>query len=147
MLRADTRSKGDEMSEIVTTQATAVDRFLDSVCDPTADTRGIFSDDAVLDAVVPDWHFMVAGGDAVRAQLAEWFADPAAFESLTRTPLPDGELVQFDLSWSEEGIPFACRQVHVLEVRGDQIVRDNVWCGGRWDAARLAQMGAAHADA
>lgn len=135
------------MSEAITMHDTAVDRFLASVCDPTADTRGIFSDDALLDAVVPDWHFTVAGADAVRAQFAEWYADPAVFESLTRTPLPDGELVQFNLSWTEHGVPHACRQVHVLELRDGQIVRDNVWCGGRWDAARLAEMGAARADA
>lgn len=127
---------------------TAIDRFLESVCDPTASVDGVFADDVVLDATVPDWRFTTRGEAQVRAQFAEWFADPAVFESLDRTPLPDGELVEFFLTWSEHGVPHACHQAHVITVAGGRIVADTVFCGGRWNAALLAEMeAAAHAHA
>ena len=39
----------------------------------------------------------------------------------------------------------AAHHVHVLTVDSarDRIATDRVWCGGRWDAALLAQMGQA----
>ena len=55
----------------------------------------VFSDDAVLDATVPNWRFSVRGGTAVREQLGGWYADPGQFQALQRTQLPDGEVVEF----------------------------------------------------
>jgi hypothetical protein len=100
----------------------------------------VFAGDAVLDATVPNWRFTVRGGEAVRAQLAGWYADPGRFEQLRRVPLPDGELVEFTLTWEEHGVPHACHQVHLLEVRGGAIARDTAFCGGRWPASLLAEM-------
>jgi hypothetical protein len=100
----------------------------------------VFAGDAVLDATVPNWRFTVRGGEAVRAQLAGWYADPGRFEQLRRVPLPDGELVEFTLTWEEHGVPHACQQVHLLEVRGGAIARDTAFCGGRWPASLLAEM-------
>jgi SnoaL-like domain len=100
----------------------------------------VFTDDAVLDATVPNWRFEVRGGAAVRRQLAEWFADPATFEALARTPLPDGELVEFTLTWEEGGVPHACHQAHLLRLRDGRIAHDTAFCGGRWPASLLAEM-------
>jgi hypothetical protein len=119
---------------------TAIDRFLASVCDPSAPTEDVFSDDVTLDATVPDWRFTVRGADAVRAQFGRWYADPAAFESLERTPIPGGELVRFLLTWTEDGVPYAAHQAHVIAVDGDRIRADVLWCGGRWSASLLAEM-------
>jgi hypothetical protein len=52
--------------------------------------------------------------------------------------------VEYTLSWSENGVPHAGHHLHVLTVRDDQIVADTVFCGGRWPAALLAEMEAAH---
>ena len=117
-----------------------VDRLCAAITDATVGHSDVFSDDAVLDATVPNWHFLRRGADAVRSELSGWFAAPGRFERLRRTPLPDGELVEFDLSWLEGATPFACRQVHVLDVRDGRIARDTVWCGGRWPAELLARM-------
>jgi hypothetical protein len=99
-----------------------------------------FADDVVLDATVPNWRFTSRGVEQVRNQLAEWYADPAEFESLTRTPIPGGELVEFVLTWSEAGVPYAAHQAHVIQVVDGHIAKDTVFCGGRWDAGLLAEM-------
>jgi hypothetical protein len=99
-----------------------------------------FDADAVLDATVPNWRFTCRGGEGVRAQLARWYADPGEFESLSRTPIPGGELVEFVLTWTEGGVPFAAHQVHVIEIVEGRITKDTVFCGGRWDAGLLAEM-------
>ena len=118
----------------------AVDRFCDAITDASMSQADIFCDDVVLDATVPNWHFVLRGSATVRTELSGWFADPGRFENLRRTPLPDGELVQFDLSWEEGGVPHSCRQAHILEVRDSRIATDTVWCGGRWPASLLADM-------
>jgi hypothetical protein len=119
---------------------TTIDRFCAAITGATLGSADLFCDDAVLDATVPNWHFVRRGRDSVRAELAHWFADPGRFDTLARTSLPDGELVEFDLSWVEGGVPHACRQAHVLQLRDGRIARDTVWCGGRWPASLLAEM-------
>jgi hypothetical protein len=61
-------------------------------------------------------------------------------EELRRTSLPDGELVEFVLTWEEGGIPHACHQAHVLRVVENRITEDVAFCGGRWPASLLAEM-------
>jgi hypothetical protein len=102
-----------------------------------------FTDDALLDATVPNWRFSVNGGDAVSHELGRWYADPGRFESLRRNPLPEGELVEFTLAWEEQGVAHACHQAHILKVVGGQVATDTAFCGGRWPAALLAEMQAA----
>jgi hypothetical protein len=119
---------------------TTIDRFCAAITGATLGSADLFCDDATLDATVPNWHFVRRGRDSVRAELARWFADPGRFDTLVRTPLPHGELVEFDLSWVEGGVPHACRQAHVLQLRDGRIAQDTVWCGGRWPASLLAQM-------
>jgi hypothetical protein len=119
---------------------TAIDRFCTAITGAQLGTVDVFCEDVVLDATVPNWRFVRRGHQAVRDELAHWYADQGEFDTLRRTPLPAGELVEFDLTWVEGGVPHACRQAHVLELRDGRIARDTVWCGGRWPASLLAEM-------
>jgi hypothetical protein len=106
----------------------------------TIGEAGVFAPDAVLDATVPNWRYTVNGAADIESELGRWFADPGRFEEIRRTPLPDGELVEFVLTWVEDGEPHMCHQAHHLEVRDGLITRDRAWCGGRWGAALQAEM-------
>jgi hypothetical protein len=101
---------------------------------------GVFHPDAVVDATVPNWRMTIRGAGAIADALAGWYADPGRFETLRRLPLPEGELLEFTLTWQENGVPHACHQAHVLTLREGHIVEDTVFCGGRWPAGLLAQM-------
>jgi hypothetical protein len=101
---------------------------------------GIFAEDAVLDATVPNWRFRVQGGDAVRSQLAGWYADPGHFEAISRTELDDGELVEFTLTWREGGVPHMCHQAHILRVADGRVLADTAFCGGRWPESLQEEM-------
>jgi hypothetical protein len=116
-----------------------VDRFLSSV-EAGQLPDDLFSDDAGLDATVPNWRFQVRGGDAVRAELARWYADPGNFLDLERTAIPDGELVEFTLSWTEDGVLHRCHQAHILRVTGERVAMDTAFCGGRWNADLIDEM-------
>jgi hypothetical protein len=126
--------------ESVEHNESVIGRFLTSIETGAMPETDVLRDDVVLDATVPNWRFTVRGAAAVRAELARWYADSGTFEDLTRTPVPGGELVTFTLRWEENGVPHAAHQAHVLSVAGPGIVRDQVWCGGRWPAALLAEM-------
>jgi hypothetical protein len=102
-----------------------------------------FCPDAVLDATVPNWRFSVKGADAVRDELSGWFADPGHFEELRRVTIDEGEMLEFTLSWVENGIAHACHQLHVLHLRDGRVAADTAFCGGRWPAPLLARMEAA----
>lgn len=117
-----------------------VDRLLEGIRTANVPGAQALADDAVLDATVPHWRFTVGGGERIAAQFAEWYADPGEFEEIHRTPLPDGELVRFFLVWEEKGVPHGAHQTHVLQVHGDRIVSDTMFCGGRWPASLLAEM-------
>jgi hypothetical protein len=121
------------------TPAGPVERFLAGV--EAGDLSGdVFSDDAALDATVPNWRFQVQGGEAVRSELARWYADRGEFLDLQRTPIPGGELVEFTLTWTEEGIPHRVHQAHILRLSEDRVAADTAFCGGRWPAELIAQM-------
>lgn len=123
---------------------TAIDRLLAGIEAGTI-PADVFDDDAVLDATVPNWRFSVHGGPAVREQLAEWFADPGRFLSLRRIALPEGEFVEFTLTWTEHGVDHTCHQAHVLGVANDRVSADVAFCGGRWPAQLVAEMDRAQA--
>jgi hypothetical protein len=101
---------------------------------------GIFTNDAVLDATVPNWRFTIRGGNAIREQLSQWYAVPGKFEFLDRTPIPGGELVEFTLTWSENGVDHTAHQAHILGVVDNIVVSDTLFCGGRWPAPLVAEM-------
>jgi hypothetical protein len=128
-----------------TTTTSSVSRLLGQIeagagVDPT-----LFTDDAELDAVVPNWRMTVRSATGIAGQFSQWFVHPSCFEELSRVELPDGELVELTLTWTEHGTLHAARQVHHLtvdEVTG-RIITDRMWCGGRWPAPLLAEMAAA----
>jgi hypothetical protein len=117
-----------------------VDNFLEAIEAATVQTLDAFAPDAVLDATVPNWRFTICGGEAVRDQLAGWYKDPGRFEDLRRVRIPEGELVEFLLTWEENGVPHAVHQAHILKVDDGRIAADTVFCGGRWPASLLAEM-------
>jgi hypothetical protein len=133
---------GMTSTDITTTDI--VDRLLSAIRTGSPVT-GLYRGDAQLDATVPNWRFTVDGAAAITTEYGRWFAHPGRFSELRRTPTADGEVVEYTLRWIEDGAPHAVHHVHVLAVDGarQQIATDRVWCGGRWDAALLAQMGQA----
>jgi hypothetical protein len=123
----------------------AIDKFLYAIENAAIAGCDAWSTDAVLDATVPNWRLRAVGSDAIRAEYGRWFADRGSFGELRRMPVPGvGELVEYTLSWSENGVPHAGHHMHLLTVRDDQITADTVFCGGRWPATLLAEMEAAH---
>ncbi|HUL26199.1 MAG TPA: hypothetical protein VLW44_10575 [Streptosporangiaceae bacterium] len=133
------------------TDAAAVEKFLHAIESATIPACDVWSADATLDATVPNWRLHVAGPDAIRAEYARWFADPGCFDELRHYPVggADGggasDVVEYTLSWSENGVPHAAHHIHLLTVRDGLIVADTVLCGGRWPASLLAEMEAADA--
>jgi hypothetical protein len=125
-------------------QMSAIDEFLTAVETATIAGCDAWSADATLDATVPNWRLRAAGADAIRAEYGRWFADKAVFEDLHRHPVPGvGEVVEYTLRWTENGVPHAGHHMHLLTVRAGRIVSDLVFCGGRWPATLLAEMEAA----
>ena len=59
-----------------------IDKFLDAIQGATIPGCDVWSEDAMLDATVPNWRLHAAGADAIRAEYAKWFADPGKFEEL-----------------------------------------------------------------
>ena len=99
---------------------------------------------AIESAAIPGCD--VWSADAIRAEYARWFADPGHFEELRHYQVSGGasDLIEYTLSWTENGVPHAAHHMHLLTVRDEKIVADTVFCGGRWPAALLAEMEAAH---
>ena len=124
-----------------------IDTFLKAIESAAIPSCDVWSDDATLDATVPDWRLRATGPEAIRAEYARWFADPADVHDLRRCALDDGsgEVVEYTLSWLENGVPHAAHHMHLLTVRENKIVADTVMCGGRWPASLLAEMEAADA--
>ena len=124
-----------------------VDEFLNAIETATIPDCDAWSANATLDATVPNWRLHASGAEAIRTEYARWFADPGRFDELRRYPLGDGtgEVIEYTLSWTENGVPHAAHHMHLLTVADDSIVADTVMCGGRWPAGLLAEMEAASA--
>jgi hypothetical protein len=120
-----------------------VDQFLEAVTSARMASCQAFAPAVELDATVPNWRFGLYGADAIKTELGRWYADQGHFEEVRRTAIEAGELVEFTLCWEEQGVPHACHQVHVLSVEDGKIISDRAWCGGRWPASLLAEMGEA----
>jgi hypothetical protein len=135
-----------QIMEAKMTTSLVVDEFLKAIESAGISGCDVWAADAVLDATVPNWRLRACGPDAIRAEYSRWFADPAKFEDLRRQQLGDGsgELVEYTLSWVENGVPHAGHHMHRLIVRDDRIVADTVFCGGRWPASLLAEMESAN---
>jgi hypothetical protein len=128
---------------VAMTDTNPIDSFLADLASGRGIRPGYWADDARLDATVPNWRFEQDGATAVAATLSGWYNVPITIETITRTPVPGGETVELDLSWVEDGMPYAAHQVHLLTVDGDRITWDTAFCGGRWSAGLLAEMEAA----
>ena len=124
-----------------------VDEFLNAIETATIPDCDAWSANATLDATVPNWRLHASGAEAIRAEYARWFAAPGRFDELRRHPLGggEGEVIEYTLSWTENGVPHAAHHMHLLTVADGSIVADMVFCGGRWPAALLAEMEAAGA--
>ena len=120
-----------------------IDQFLTELQAGAGMSAAYWTPDAHLDATVPQWRFEQDGAEAVAATFSGWYNVPISIDRVTRTSVPGGETVELDLSWAEHGMPFAAHQVHLIELDGDRIAKDTTFCGGRWSASLLAEMGAA----
>jgi hypothetical protein len=126
---------------------TTVDRLLDALASGDGVPSELLAPEAVLDATVPGWRFTVRGAGAMARQYSSWCSRPGAFEELERLPVEGGEVVTYLLTWEESGVPHAAHHCHRLQFDGDgRIALDRFFCGGRWDAALLAEMAAAAAE-
>jgi hypothetical protein len=136
-------SDGQHMTQ--TTTATATDRLLHAVTKPGTSVEDIFAAGAVFDATIPGWRFAVRNASAIGYQYAEWFRHDATLEGLVRHATPSGEVLEYTITWEEDGVPHAAHHVHVLTIdpESDRVTQDHFWCGGRWPASLLAQMEAA----
>jgi hypothetical protein len=120
----------------------SITQLLEAIESGTPVADGVLADDALLDATVPSWRFTTRGARQVRDQFAQWYADPGDFEELDRTPVPGGEVVRFLLRWTEQGVPHAAHQTHLIALDTEgRIATDRMFCGGRWDASLLERMG------
>lgn len=122
----------------------AVDDFLRAIENAAIPDCLAWHQDATLDATVPNWRMHLSGADAIRGEYARWFADPGHFHDLHRHQADGGhEVVEYTLSWQENGVPHAAHHLHLLTMKDGLILRDMVFCGGRWPASLLAEMAAA----
>lgn len=120
----------------------SVDEFLAGI--EAGDLSGpIFSPDVILDATVPNWRYTTQGAAAVRAELSRWYATPGHFGDVRRLQVTDGELVEFTLTWEEDGVTHMCHQAHILRLHDGKVASDTAFCGGRWPAPLIAEMAAA----
>lgn len=117
-----------------------VTRFLDAVSSATIEDADIYAPDAELDATVPGWRSQAIGERAIKSEYAKWFAHPATFIEIERLPVADGEVVTYELEWHELGVRHRGHHAHRFTVADGRIVRDQVWCGGRWPEPLLERM-------
>lgn len=123
---------------------TTVDHLLDAICQGEGIPCDIYTEDALLDATVPGWRFAVRGAEGIARQYAGWFDHAATMEELERHPIEGGEVVRYLYGWVDRGVPHAAHHCHLLRFAADgRIAADTVFCGGQWDAGRLAEMAAA----
>jgi hypothetical protein len=120
--------------------STAIDGFLADVLRGSVSSTH-YGPRAALDAVVPGWRLAAEGPDAIAEEYRRWFRHPGRFEDLRRVLTGTGEVVEYTLTWTEDGVAHTGRHVHVIDLDDTgAIVSDHVWCGGRWPADLLAQM-------
>jgi len=119
----------------------AIRKFVEAM--RTAQWDGLaamYTDDALFDASVPNWHFQLEGGEKSVAQLADWFGiAPTVFEPVV-TATEDGAVVDFELRRTCPGNPSenhaphleGTRQAHIFRLRDGKIAEQRVYCSGEW---------------
>ena len=127
-----------------TPMATTTDRLLDALAGGQGVPVDLFAPDAVLDATVPTWRFPTRGAEAVAAKLSAWYDAPGTFSELERLPVEGGEVLTYAFSSTDDNGPYTVHHCQVLRFDAEgRIAQDRFWCGGRWDAERMAEMAAA----
>jgi hypothetical protein len=97
------------------------------------DLRAVLTDNVVLDANVPQWHFLRVGADDVVAQFQEWY--PVRPTELTWDQKGTGGAVVVECTERklEQGAPGYSRFALVLELSGDKLSRVALYCFGVQD--------------
>ncbi len=105
---------------------------------------GLYTDDAVFDAHVPNWRFQAQGPDAIAEQLKGWFQLPGRFHEVQTQATECGDLlVRF--AWHEQegtDAEITSRELQLWRLAGDRIAEQVVFCAGRWDRPLVKQMAA-----
>ena len=119
----------------------AIRRFVEAMRTAQWDgVEAVYTDDALFDASVPNWHFQLEGGDKCVAQLADWFGiAPTVFEHVV-TATEDGAVVDFEMRRTCPGNPAenhaphleGTRQAHIFRLRDGKIFEERVYCSGEW---------------
>lgn len=120
-----------------------VDRFIEAVRSAGFADTDLFADHAVSDTTVPSWRLQIEGAPELRAQYAKWFDHPAELSEVRRTPLPEGELLEYTRAWTQDGVPHKGHHIHRFTFAGGTIVEDAHWCGGRWPESLVKEIAAA----
>lgn len=123
--------------------SSTADRFLEAVRTAGFAETEVFADDAVSDTTPPNWRLQMRGAAALRAQYAKWFDRPAELTELWRTPLPDGELLEYTRAWTQDGVAHRGHHIHRLTIAANRVVEDAHWCGGRWPESLVNEIATA----
>src|SRR2546430_6359818 len=117
-----------------------IEKFLQAIESATIPACDVWSADATLDATVPNWRLHAAGPDAIRAEYARWFADPARFDELHHYPVSGGAsgVIEDTLSWSENGGPHPAPHLPLLTGRDGLLLARTGFFGGPRPAPPLA---------
>jgi hypothetical protein len=116
-------------------------RLLDAIASGNIEVCDSYAPDARLDATVPGWRLRAVGETAIKAQYRTWFAHPATFVDMERLPVRDGEVITYELEWTEDGVRHRAHHAHRFTIANGRITSDKVWCGGRWPEPLLQRMG------
>lgn len=124
----------------VANTATVITEFLEAARTATIPDVRLWSEDAVLDATVPNWRYHRLGAAGIVEVYSQWYSAPGEFLELSRDPLADGEVVRYLISSTQDGVPYVAHHVHRLTVLEGRITSDVVFCGGRWSEERQREM-------
>ena len=128
------------------TVAETVDAYLEELAAARLGTTDLLHPDVAWDATVPHWRYRLDGEEAVRKELASWYAAPLTDAKVRRQPFRDGEVVDSSMQFTQDGVDWTVHHLMVLGVEDGRIRSITVACGGRWDPKLVAQIGpAAHA--
>jgi len=123
----------------------AVSDLIAAMAAGTGVPSDLFTDDARLDATVPNWRFKTLGAGAVARELSNWYRHPGRIERLGSHEVAEGVALEINLTWNDGEVPHAAHQLHLIRIDDDRIATDTLFCGGRWPADLLAEMEAAGA--
>ena len=86
-----------------------IDRFTQAIETASIGEAGVSAPNTVLEATVPLWRLAVTRNQH-RGRVGPVVRRPRSFEEMRRTPLPNGELVEFVHTWEKDGEPHVSHQ-------------------------------------